>query len=182
MIRWLFLAALALTPPTAMARPKPASLEARLKRVEDELEIRRIPIAYARALDERNIDAYVALFAKNGEWVNGSIVRKGPAQIRDLLVGLYGASTPPGYVNMQSMEFTTNVDVQIDGDHATAHSQHLLIKRGPDGTPTPVLAGRYVDQLIRENGRWKILRREDHPVLPTAEEWLKVMRAKGSAK
>jgi hypothetical protein len=47
--------------------------------------------------------------------------------------------------------------------------------RGPKGEPTPALAGRYEDELIREDGQWKILRRVDHPVMPTAAEWNKVI-------
>jgi len=174
MIRWLFIAALAAVPMTSSARSKANSIEARLQRAEDELAIRRIPVAYARALDERNFDAYVALFAKNGEWINGPQHRKGREDIRQLLIGIFG-NAQPGAVNRSSMEITTNIDVEIHGDRATSHSQHLLLRRGPDGSPTPVLAGRYEDQLIREDGQWKILRRIDTPVLPTDEEWEKIM-------
>ena len=40
----------------------------------------------------------------------------------------------------------------MNGDRATARSRHLLILRGPDGHPQPALAGRYEDELIREDG------------------------------
>ena len=56
------------------------------------------------------------------------------------------------------------------------------MKRGPDGSPTPTLAGRYEDELIREDGQWKILRRVDFPVMPTAEEWGKIMQARRAAE
>lgn len=55
-------------------------------------------------------------------------------------------------------------------------SRHLLVMRDPQGSPRPALAGRYEDEFIREDGQWKILRRVDHPVMPTAEEWLKQVR------
>ncbi len=181
MIRWLLAAVLAAAPVTAMTQPRPGSIEARLQRVEDEIAISRIPIEYSRALDARDFAAYTALFAKNGEWVNGSLVRKGPEEIMKMLIGVYGPQQP-GYVNRQSLEITTNIDVKVNGDHATARSQHLLIRRGPDGTPQPALAGRYEDELIREDGQWKILRRVDYPIMPTAEEWLAMMRARGAAK
>jgi SnoaL-like protein len=63
-----------------------------------------------------------------------------------------------------------------NGDRATARSRHLLVMRGPKGEPTPALAGRYEDELIREDGQWKILRRVDYPVIPTAEEWMEFIR------
>ncbi len=44
------------------------------KWIEDEFAIRHILVEYARALDDRNFDAYVALFAKDGEWTNGKEV------------------------------------------------------------------------------------------------------------
>jgi hypothetical protein len=70
----------------------------------------------------------------------------------------------------------------VDGDHATARSRHLLVMRGPNGEPTPMLAGRYEDQFIREDGEWKILRRVDTPVMPTAEEWMTFIRERKATK
>jgi hypothetical protein len=70
----------------------------------------------------------------------------------------------------------------VDGDQATVHSRHLLIMRGPNGEPTPMLAGRYEDQFIREDGQWKIQRRVDTPVMPTAEEWMKFIRGRRAGK
>jgi len=172
------LVALAGTP--APAQTAALTVEQRLQRVEDELAIRRILINYHAYLDGRNIDGYVSLFAKNGEWVNGTLVRKGPVEIRQLLEGLFG-NTPPGFVNTESYTHTTNIQIDLHGDRATARSRHLLVKRGPDGSPIPTLAGRYEDELIREDGQWKILRRVDYPVLPTAEEWAKIMQARRAA-
>jgi hypothetical protein len=69
----------------------------------------------------------------------------------------------------------------VNGDHATARSRHLLFRRGPDGRPVPALAGRYEDELIRENGEWKILKRVDFPVMPTPEEWGKIIAERRKA-
>jgi uncharacterized protein (TIGR02246 family) len=163
--------------------PAPAagpSDHARLQKVEDELAIRRIITDYAANLDAQNFAAYAALFAKDGTWATGSSVRKGPAEIQQMLVGLYG--TPPaGFVNAESYHLVSNMAVNVDGDHATARSRHLLILRGPDGHPTPTLAGYYDDDYVREDGKWKILHRVDHPVMPTADEWRKEMAARNAA-
>jgi uncharacterized protein (TIGR02246 family) len=165
----------------AAALPAPAaaapamSIEARVQRAEDELAIRRLLVDYAWTQDARDFAGYAALFAKDGEWVNGATVRKGPDEILKMLTGVYGAPQP-GYSNRESFHLTTNIEIDLAGDRATARSRHLLVTRGPDGRPQPTLAGRYEDTLIRENGKWKFLRRVDTPLMPTAEEWSKIMR------
>jgi len=167
---------------SAQAAPRPAhpSIEQRLQRAEDEIAIRRILIDYHWDMDMRDFDAYAALFAKNGVWTSGDQVHQGPAEIRKMMVGIFG-EPKPGQPNRRSIEITTNPEITIDGDRAHARSRHLLIWRGPDGSPQPMLAGRYEDDLIRENGQWKILKRIDYPVMPTIEEWGALMRARAAA-
>ena len=65
--------------------------------------------------------------------------------------------------------------VDIDGDHATAHSRQLTIMRGENGTPTPRLSGIYDDELVREDGEWKILHRIDRTIMPSPEQWRQQM-------
>jgi len=170
------LAALALTMPAlAVAQTGGLTVEQRLQRVEDQLAIGRILVDYAARQDARDYAGYAALFAKNGEWASGKNVYKGRAAILKMLVNLYG-TPPPGYVNSESYHINTNFQIDVNGDRATARSRHMLVMRGPKGEPTPVLAGRYEDELIREDGQWKIFRRVDTPVMPTAEEWMKFIR------
>ncbi len=170
------LAVLAATMPAfALAQTSGLTIEQRLRRVEDELAIQRVLVDYAARQDARDYVGYAALFAKNGEWVNGKNSYKGREAILKMLVDLYG-TPPPGYVNNDSYHISSNFQIDVNGDRATAHSRHLLVLRGPKGEPTPGLAGRYEDELIREDGQWKILRRVDTPVMPTAEEWMKFIR------
>jgi hypothetical protein len=75
-----------LTPALVTAQGRGLTLEQRVQRVEDELAITRILIDYAATQDARDYDAYAALFAKDGEWINGKSVYKGRAAIRKLLV------------------------------------------------------------------------------------------------
>jgi uncharacterized protein (TIGR02246 family) len=162
------------------AQTAPPSIEERLRHAEDQLAIGRILIDYHWAMDARDFDAYVALFAKDGEWASGTQVHKGRQAIRKMMVGIFGATA--GAPNRRSIEVTTNPEVNVTGDRATARSRHLLIWRGADGSPQPMLAGYYEDEFIREDGAWKILRRTDYPLMPTTEEWGGIMRARAAAK
>jgi len=166
-------------PIPGLAQANGLTLEQRLQRVEDELAIRRVLIDYASTQDARDYAGYAALFAREGEWVNGKTVHKGRAAIQKMLVDLYGAP-PPGFVNGDSFHITFNPEIELNGDRATVRSRHLLVLRGPNGTPTPALAGRYEDEFIREDGEWKILRRVDYPVMPTSEEWMKFIRERNA--
>ena len=168
-------------PVTAGAQAASLTLEQRLQRVEDELAIRRVLVDYASTQDARDYPAYAALFAKDGEWVNGKTVHKGRAAIQKMLVDLYGMP-PPGFVNGDSFHLTFNPEIDLKGDRATVRSRHVLFLRGPRGEPVPSLAGRYEDEFIREDGAWKILRRVDFPVMPTAEEWLKFIRERNASR
>jgi uncharacterized protein (TIGR02246 family) len=156
-----------------------ADVMARLQHVEDELAIQRVIIAYSATQDARDYAGYAGLFAREGEWVNGKNVHKGREAIHKMLVDLYG-EPPAGYVNADSYHISSNAQIEVSGDRATARSRHLLVLRGPGGSPQPALAGRYEDEFIREDGEWKILRRVDYPVMPTSEEWGKFIRERNA--
>jgi ketosteroid isomerase-like protein len=157
------------------AAPPALSTEQRLRRAEDTLAIQRVITDYAEKLDARDFDGYAALFASDGTWQTGPTVRRGPGEIKTMLTGLFGP-TPAGFVNAADYHLVSNIEVDVDGDHARARSRHLMMTRGAGGHPTPTLAGWYEDEFVRENGQWKILHRVDHPLMPTAEEWAKEMR------
>ncbi len=174
--RALFAAALVLMPAAAHARSPAPTIEERLQRVEDELAIKRLIMQYAVLLDARDFDGYVNLFAENGVWQNGPVVKHGRGEIRAMLVDIYG-EPEPGYANTQSYRIVHNIEVRLDGDRATARSRQLTIMRGEDGAPVPRLSGIYEDELIRENGEWKFLRRTDSVFMPTPAEWRAQMEA-----
>jgi uncharacterized protein (TIGR02246 family) len=155
------------------------SLEARLRKAEDILAIQRVITDYSAMIDAQDFEGYAALFARDGVWQNGNTIRTGPEEIKAMLVGLFG--TPPeGFVNRESYHLVSNLEINVDGDTATARSRHLLVMRGPDGSPIPELAGQYEDEFIREDGVWRIKRRVDNPIMPTGEEWLREIRARNA--
>jgi ketosteroid isomerase-like protein len=155
------------------------SIEARLQRVEDELEIQRIIVDYAVHLDNRDYAAYVGLFAADGEWGNAEGGYKGHAAIHGMLKKIIG---PEGAANDANFHIPSNFKVDVDGDRATAFSRFLFMIRGPDGAPVPALAGLYRDEFVREGGAWKIKRRMAENIMPNSAEWAKIREARMKAR
>jgi ketosteroid isomerase-like protein len=159
---------------------KAESIETRLQRVEDELAIRRVINDYAKYLDSRDYDGYVSLFAKDGgTWSNPSGTYKGAAAIHQMLVNIMG---PPKRPNNANYHITSNFEVDVDGDRATAVSRWLFIERGPDGAPTPTISGLYRDEFVREDGKWKFKHRVAENLMPSPEDRQKREAAKQAKK
>ena len=171
----IMFAMLAAPASVALAQGKP-SVEQRLQRLEDESQIRRILVDYAAFLDGRDYARYAALFAPDGEWTGGGGSYKGQAAVRGMLENVLG---PAGAPNRSNFHLISNpqVDIAPDGKTAKATSRYLFIMRGPDGRPVPSLAGIYRDELVRGTTGWMIQRRVADDIMPTPEEWRKIIAA-----
>jgi 3-phenylpropionate/cinnamic acid dioxygenase small subunit len=136
-------------------------IEARVRRLEDLLEIQQLFVDYGRHLDAHDFDAYAALFAEAGE------VRLGPlgrAQGRDEIKALMQRTM----VGMASSNYhlVTNPTITLDGDRAQATVMWSVIDSGPDGAPVLTMLGRHVDVLVREAGRWRFEQRRGYIDVP----------------
>jgi uncharacterized protein (TIGR02246 family) len=141
-----------------------SSLEQRLQALEDREEIGRLLVAYATALDARDMGAYAALFARDGEWVGGSGYGRTPEGIRSMLAEKLPPNPPaPGPTHRHVV---SNVVIELDGDTATAVSSWTLITRTAADVPELTLQGTYRDALVREDGRWRFASREAHVDIP----------------
>jgi len=158
--------ALVLPACAAHAESKPASnLEQRVQALEDEREIREIIIKYGEYLDARDYAGYASQFASNGVWTGGFGSATGPAEIEAMLKKNLGVPEA-GFINKDNFHLNTTIVVHVDGDKATARSRYLFMTRSDENRPVPLLAGRYFDEFVRENGQWKIFRRTTHGVIP----------------
>jgi ketosteroid isomerase-like protein len=153
-----------LAAPALAAAPRP-SLEQRVQRMGDESAIRAMLIEYGAYLDAKDYAAYAGLFAANGVWNGGFGSFTGPAAIQKMLEDNLGPAQP-GYVNKQSFHMLTNPIIRIDGDKAHVTSKYLFWTRSADMKPTPMLAGRYTDEFVREKGQWRIAKRTTYGVIP----------------
>lgn len=145
--------------------PDMNQLEQRVRQLEDQEEIRQVLVRYGEYLDARDYAAYASLFASDGNWTGGFGTATGPAEIEALLEENLGR-VEPGFVNKSNFHLMTTMVVHVNGDTATANSRYTFFTANAESRPNVLLAGRYVDALVRENGAWKIKRRTTHGVIP----------------
>ncbi len=141
-------------------------LKIRLQQLEDREEIRQLTMDYGRFLDHRDWDSFSRLFAeKDGEWIGGMGSAKGPQAIRKLMEETIGKDA--GAMISPNYHVFANQIIDLDGGRASATTKWMFIVQGADKRPQTVFLGHYEDSLIRENGRWKFLRRVVHADIPS---------------
>jgi 3-phenylpropionate/cinnamic acid dioxygenase small subunit len=146
------------------------TLSERLQHLEDLEEIRRLYIAYGRHLDDGNVAAYVALFSRDAKLRLGPVMRAdGSAEIESAVTALLKS--------MESADRAVHVigapQVDLGEDAATGECVWAAVSQLPDGASS-VLVGRHVDELVREDGRWRFARRTgliDVGAVSLADSW-----------
>jgi ketosteroid isomerase-like protein len=126
--------------------------------VNDHEEIRRIFVDYATYLDGGDFAGYASLFAEQGVLLAQLGEAVGPAAIEQILteaLGPYIHNDHPASIHVMN-----NHKIDIDGDTAKTEVIWFYLTVDPDSVPTILQAGRYVDDLVREHGRWKIARHD----------------------
>jgi hypothetical protein len=71
----------------------------------------------------------------------------------DEVVAMYRDSVHFGEKVPDTLIYTTNLQIEVDGDAATSRAYFLVVHQGAQGVE-PVLAGRYHDEFERRDGRW----------------------------
>lgn len=132
-------------------------LEARLRAVEDRLEIQALAARFSDAVNERDFDAFSQLWASQGAvWEIGEPLparAEGVAAIMEMLRGLMK-------IERYFMQLTHAGIITLDGDRATSRFAIREHGRG-DGTYYDNLA-LYEDVLVRESNGWHFLERHYH--------------------
>ncbi len=129
-----------------------AGLRTRLRRLEDIEAIRNLFIQYGKLADIKDWQGYSELFAEDGVFDSahsvGTVI--GSNEIRDRLGNAYGGDPADG------IHLFDNVEIEVDGDRATAKSFWTYLRPGENGYPPQLLMfGRYDDVLIRTSAGWK---------------------------
>jgi ketosteroid isomerase-like protein len=136
-----------------------ASLEGRLRRLEDLEAIRQLQIDYGNALDRGNVDAYVALFAEDAELNLGPVAHcKGHAEIREAAGRMCGGG---------SIHLIGNPQIFLDGDTAKAVVSWTVLSPDEDGRPQVTTTGAHRDDLVRTSEGWRLMRRRGFVNIPS---------------
>ena len=145
------------------------SLDERLRRLEDILAIQQLFIDYGLALDAGDLDRYAQLFAIQGTVNLGPIGRAtGRSEIQALM-----AQTLEGLVG-SSFHIVSSPQINLHGDIATSQVMWTVIHRDKNGQPQVTMIGKHHDELIRENGEWKIQTRKGTVDIPSRYQALKI--------
>jgi hypothetical protein len=121
-----------------------------------------LSIAYARAIDFRDYDDFVALFVEDGTLDIGAEM-----QGRDAI----GASVAGRPDNLRSRHVLSNIFVDVvDADHARGITYLTLYRSLAGGSPRepvestlPAAVGHYQDQFVRTLAGWRFQSRTFHP-------------------
>jgi hypothetical protein len=163
----IFLIGVALAGNTGTAFAAQAkTVESRLQDLEAREEIRQLLKDYGRFLDQRDFASFSKLFAeKEGEWIGGMGKAKGSPAIQKLMEDTIGKNTEG--VSMPNFHLFTNEMINVKGNQADATTKWIFVVQGEKGSPQMVYLGHYEDSLVRENGRWKFIKRIVHADIPS---------------
>ena len=144
------------------AAAQAATVEARLRQLEGEAEIRRLlDDYYDTARLARLGRLRPALSRADGELDIVEGVLKGREAIRTRMANASErmAAAAAGRPQRRSADLLSNIYVKVDGDTATARSRFTFLSEAEDGSFGVRGSGLYLDTWKREDGAWRIQRR-----------------------
>jgi hypothetical protein len=165
-VRLALSAALAFTAGAPAAQPAAAPAADAVQTIIDRTLIRELMDTYGVVHDSGTPEEYADLFADDGEIATG-----GPAGIkgRQALIAQArrdherfdlekGADGKPSSI---MRHLISNAQITITGPNAALGTCYVttLVKKGTVG-PAILSVSRYVDRYTKQNGRWRIQRRE----------------------
>jgi hypothetical protein len=134
--------------------PTLENLDARLKAIEDDVEIRNLAAKFSDCVNERNIDGFARLWASEGPvWEIGPPLAsraEGVEDIAAMLRRLLG-------IQRYFMQMTHSGVVTLEGERATA--RFVVREHGRGETSYYDNLAVYEDSVVRESGGWRFAKR-----------------------
>ena len=129
--------------------------EKQIDQLEEKQEIVDLTIAYTWIIDHGPRENLHQVFTEDAVFIIDTRHLNGIDEIRGKIERTLGGLSA-------SQHIVSNHQVSIDGDTATSrcylHAQHTL--NGTEGGDNYVMAGRYIDKLIRSGDEWRINKRQ----------------------
>jgi hypothetical protein len=129
--------------------------EKQIHRLEEKQKIVDLTIAYTWIIDHGPRERLREIFTENAVFIIDTRHLNGIDEIRGKIERTLGGLSA-------SQHIVSNHQVSIDGDTATSrcylHAQHTLT--GTEGGDNYVMAGRYIDKLVRVDSEWRIAERQ----------------------
>lgn len=126
-----------------------------LQEMLDHFRIRKVLAEYCRGSDRADEPLMASIYAADS-WDDHGVVRAPGPEYSKLMCERVAETTDSlSHLLGQSV-------ITLDGDRAGAETYFLAVAldTAPDGTAMcNQLGGRFVDQLVRENGSWKVKHR-----------------------
>jgi 3-phenylpropionate/cinnamic acid dioxygenase small subunit len=137
------------------------STETSLQGIQDRQAIVDLTIAYAWIIDHGPRDRLTEIFTSDVVFTLRDIRGEGSERqfdgIDDVIAKIDGSL---GRLSI-SQHLISNQQVELDGESATCgcylQAQHTL--RGTEGGDNYIMAGRYLDDVVRTDAGWRIARR-----------------------
>jgi hypothetical protein len=129
--------------------------EKQIHQLEEKQKIVDLTIAYTWIIDHGPRERLREIFTENAVFIIDTRHLNGIDEIRGKIERTLGGLS-------SSQHIVSNHQVSIDGDTATSrcylHAQHTLT--GTEGGDNYVMAGRYIDKLVRVDSEWRIAERQ----------------------
>jgi hypothetical protein len=137
------------------------STETSLQQIQDRQAVIDLTIAYAWIIDHGRRDRLSEIFTNDAVFTLRDIRGEGSERsfdgIDQIIAKIDGSI---GRLSI-SQHLISNQKVEIDGNNATCgcylQAQHTL--RGTTGGDNYIMAGRYMDELVRTDAGWRITQR-----------------------
>lgn len=117
---------------------------------DDRTQITNLLYRYAELLNTGQFEEVGKLFACGTVRIDGNPNSYSGAEA---VAEMYRSTTNVPSNRPDSLLFTGNTQIEIDGDRATCRSYFQALHQRTDSI-IPVVAGRYHDRLVRVDGEW----------------------------
>ncbi len=117
---------------------------------DDRIEIQQLSAKYAIAMDDGDVDAWLATWALDGVWEGGIGKYEGTEKLRGLLPAL-------GDRIRNKRHVMTNFVIDGDGLSATQRCYLLILDRAKQAPPATAV---YADNLHKIDGIWLFVHRK----------------------